>query len=99
MYKEKVLAGQSLYDFAIQVYGCPEGVFELLKDNDISIDQMLTAGQELNVKSVVPELNSRNKAIATVFKRENRKPNSGIFESSESDFEDIDFESIDYITS
>lgn len=97
MYKVKVLEGQTLYDISIQVYGCPEGVFELVKYNDLSIDQKLVPGQELLVLDTVPELNANNKAIANWFGRESRKPNSGDIGELVGEFEGIDFESIDFL--
>lgn len=43
----KVIAGQSLFDIAIQKSGAVESVFDLAVTNDLSITGPLFAGQEL----------------------------------------------------
>lgn len=41
------LSNQSLLDLSIQVYGSPEGVFTLARENGLSVTDALIPGQEL----------------------------------------------------
>lgn len=45
--KVTVLAGQSLVDVAIQVYGSAEGVFVLAKDNGMEVTDVPMPGSQL----------------------------------------------------
>lgn len=45
--KVTVLAGQSLVDVAIQVYGSAEGVVVLAKDNGMEVTDVPTPGRQL----------------------------------------------------
>lgn len=45
--KVRVLAGQTLSDIAIQVYGCAEDVVKLAAENDLDITAELMTGELL----------------------------------------------------
>lgn len=47
----KVLYGQSVEDIAIQEYGALEGLRYLLPDNNLSLTELLYAGQELRIRT------------------------------------------------
>lgn len=69
--------GQTLIDIAIQQYGCYEGVFDLIKDNEgLGLSSQLVAGQVLNIKDEVPTYNDNNVAIALHFRVNKIRVNS-----------------------
>ena len=69
--------GQTIYDIAIQEYGCYEGVFQIMKDNEgFGLSTELVAGQSVNIQDTVPELTVDNQAIAQQFKVNNTRINS-----------------------
>lgn len=51
--KAIVQAGQTLFDIAIQEYGTLESVMQLAKVNNLSITEVLMAGQVLDVPDQV----------------------------------------------
>ena len=65
-----VIARQSLVDFAMQVYGCYDGVFLLLQDNPAilnGISDVPQPGMALKVRTPVPMINSTNQLVATYY--------------------------------
>ena len=94
-----VFEGQTIYDIAIQEYGCFEAVFLLLEDNvGLTLDTELINKQQLNIRNEVPELTETNKQIVEIFKQKNIKPNSGYQpDLTQGDFELEDFEQIDFL--
>lgn len=77
MKKIIVRYGQTIYDIAIQEYGCFEGAFVLCQDNGISLSAELTAGQILLVNTTVADFNGNNKDVASFFGRFKIIVNSG----------------------
>lgn len=49
--KVTVKRGQSLTDIAMQVYGSPDGVADLAKDNGLSVTDKVPAGTQLDYSS------------------------------------------------
>lgn len=72
-----VTQGQTIYDVAMQVYGCYEGIFLLIQDNNVSLVSELMPGQNLIVRDTVPKLNENNIAVAAYYKLNSIIPNSG----------------------
>lgn len=68
--KVVVLAGQTLADIALQVYGSVEGVFVLAQENGLEITDTLLPGQELEYQ---PE-NVLNKGVAQYYATERIYP-------------------------
>ena len=60
--------GQTLFDIALEQYGCEEGIITLAEDNALAIDAELTPGQILLVQSTLPVISANNQTIATYFK-------------------------------
>lgn len=63
---------QSIIDIAMQEYGCYEGVFAILEDNAdriMAIDEVPLPGMKLNIRNIMPEFNSSNRAIVSEYKR------------------------------
>ncbi len=69
-----VLANQTLFDIALQVYGDIDGVFDLCRDNDIQFFEPVEAGQAI----VIREENIINKNIVKYYKRHGICPASGV---------------------
>jgi len=71
-----ILNNQTLLDIAIQEYGTIESVFELAMANNLSITDMLSAGQKL----VLPEVSiigvpiSKNVEILNYYKKNDIHP-------------------------
>jgi len=63
----KATQGQTIFDLAIKHYGCYEGVFVLMADNNLSLISELTAGQSLIIQDVIPQLNDTNVANALYY--------------------------------
>lgn len=66
----KLSVGQSLINLAVQEYGCYEGLFLLVEDNQAvisNIAQVLPAGTPINIRVPVPELTDTNRVIAAKF--------------------------------
>ena len=68
--------GQTIYDLAIKHYGCYEGVFVLMEDNNLSLTSELIAGQNIIIRDVIPELNDTNIAVALYYKTNGLSVNS-----------------------
>jgi hypothetical protein len=90
-----VVEGQTIYDIAIKEYGGYEGVFILLEDNSLDLTTVLTAGDKILVRNVVPELTDNNVLIADYFKANRLNPNSGYL-NTVGDYEALDFENFDF---
>lgn len=73
-----VSEGQSLADIAIQEYGSMAGVFLIIEDNGLtSVDAIPQPGTNLNIRLLIEELGSSNRAIAKKFNTEQVKVNTG----------------------
>jgi hypothetical protein len=90
-----VKLGQTLYDIALQCYGCPEGVFFLMEDNLLGVDSEITDGQKLTIRDLIPDINGNNLRVVNQLLFMEVKPNSN-FIPVEADFEALDFENIDF---
>lgn len=67
---------QNLYNVALQVYGSFEGVFDIIKDNDISINITLFSGRELAIdEEKIIDLN-----VVRQYSKVDYIPNNGDFE-------------------
>lgn len=75
--------GQTIYDIAIQEYGCYEGIVQLMKDNNISLVSNINAGNQFNIQDPVPVFNSTNVTIANFLKANKVKPNSKTYDTSD----------------
>lgn len=76
--KIKVAAGQTIEDVAIERYGTVEGAILIMQDNNLSPDDLLIAGQELEIRDTVPNINDKNVTIKDLVDAKNIRPNSGI---------------------
>jgi hypothetical protein len=70
MNKVKVLAGQSLFDIALQVYGSIEGVFGLTAG---TVDELPDPGTELHPEGMV-----LNKYVVDEYQNSGIKPATGM---------------------
>jgi len=63
---KKIANNQNLVDFAMQEYGCLEGVVQLMQDNPqiTSPTQYCDPGTALRVLTTIPALNGTNQAVA-----------------------------------
>lgn len=66
-------SGQNILDICLQEYGSVEALMQLARDNNMSIDAELQAGQEL----LIDENNIVDKQVAALFARDNIKINTG----------------------
>jgi hypothetical protein len=73
----KVATGQTLFDIALQEYGCFEAVKRICELNNTSIDSELMIGFELLVDSDVPVLTDTNVFTYNYLKQSAIIPNSG----------------------
>jgi hypothetical protein len=71
--KVTVVNNQCLADVAVQVYGSAEAVFTLANENNLSVTDLLTAGQQLDFSSE----NIVNKRVADYYKANNVHPVTG----------------------
>jgi hypothetical protein len=65
--------GQSLINIAVQEYGCYEGLFDLIEDNEsklVNIAQVLQSGVELLIRVPVPEYTANNRVVAEALARD-----------------------------
>jgi hypothetical protein len=98
MFSITVQEGQTIYDIAIQEYGCAEAVSLLTADNNIGLSTEFEGGEILSIRDAIPEINNNNIAIAKLFKTKGIKPNSGyLIELVEGDFEGVDYEREDFL--
>lgn len=72
MNKYIVQEGQNLFDIALQNGGSIENIIDIIKQNNISITQKITAGQEIEM----PE-NKQRTDIANYFATNNFTINTG----------------------
>jgi hypothetical protein len=84
--KAIVTEGQSIYDVALQEYGSAEAVFDLLKDNNLTLDTTLVAGQELSIN----EAHQVKKAVVQFYLQKNHRVNTNNSKQS-GDFDANDF--------
>lgn len=96
MAKVKVKLGQTLYDLAIECYGCPEGVFYLCDDNQLPLDAELTEGQELVFGEAIPVINENNIRVKEQLNSKSIHPNSNQLPIGTGDFEATDYDNIDF---
>ncbi len=87
----KVKAGQTIYDIALNKYGCYEGVFLLLQDNGLNLISDVLPGQSLVIRDAVPQLNSTNIPVVADMKLNSTTPNSGYKVVRNADFKKGDF--------
>ena len=71
--KVTVVNNQSLTDVAVQVYGSAEAVFILADENNLSVTDLLTAGQQLDYSSE----NIVNKRVVDYYKANSIHPVTG----------------------
>jgi hypothetical protein len=72
-----ITQGQTIYDIAIQEYGCYEGVKLLCDDNGLGLVTELVAGDTLLIRNEVPAINDFNISASAYLKSSSMKPNSG----------------------
>jgi hypothetical protein len=72
-----VTQGQTLYDIAIQEYGCYEAVLLLCQDNSLSLVSELLAGDTILVRDGVPAITDSNISVVQYLKTSSFNPNSG----------------------
>lgn len=72
--------GQTLFDVAMEQYGCEEGVITIANDNALAIDDDLLPGQILLIQPQIPELSINNITIANYFNTNKIGVNSGVIE-------------------
>jgi hypothetical protein len=90
----KASEGQTIEDIALQEYGCYEGVFLLLEDNELGMDDLLVAKQELKIRQPIPTLNDFSKLVSEA----SLIPNSDMpGQASDNDYVDDDYVDEDYI--
>lgn len=92
----KAAEGQTIYDIAIKEYGCFEGVFLVCEDNGFTLTTELVPMQDILIREEVPEYTDSNTQIVDYFKANGLKPNSNYPLQLEGDFENIDFNNIDF---
>lgn len=68
--KVTVVNNQCLADVAVQVYGSAEAVFTLANENNLSVTDLLIAGQQLDYSSD----NIVNKRVVDYYKANNIHP-------------------------
>lgn len=71
--KVTVVNNQCLADVALQVYGSAEAVFTLANENNLSVTDLLIAGQQLDYSSE----NIVNKRVVDYYKANNICPVTG----------------------
>lgn len=86
----KAASGQTLIDIAIQEYGCYDGVFILMEDNNVGLGADVLPGATLVIRDEVPELTEDNVLVANRFKAQKRLINSGFMPNTD-DYNDNDF--------
>ena len=73
----KSIEGQTIFDIALQQYGCFEGVFLIMELNPtINLNTVLQPNTEIKIKDILPELNADNKRVVQLYTQNNVKPNS-----------------------
>ena len=75
-----IINGQSLSDFSVQVYGCIEGVVQLLLDNPFitAFEQVLKPGTKVMVQDTAPVFNQQNVKLAAWFANNNFQVSTGV---------------------
>ena len=69
--------GQTMLDIALQEYGCYEGLFLLLQDNNVAMGEDINTGDALTIREVVPQLTDSNLVNMQVYRRNNVSVNTG----------------------
>jgi hypothetical protein len=87
--------GQTIYDIAILEYGCYEGIFILMEDNQLDLTSILTPGHKLKIRTEIPRLNETNLSVKYSFQTSGIRPNAGYLVAI-GDYEALDFENIDF---
>lgn len=80
MKKIIVQYGQSLYDLALQYYGCASAVLLLIQDNaqfGFKITDVPIPGTVLTIRKTVPRINATNERIAATYAANRTKVASG----------------------
>lgn len=70
--------GQTLIDIAIETYGCYEGVFLIMEDNNLTFDSILSGGDVLKIRDITPTLNTDNKEVIKQYSTTKTNINSGL---------------------
>lgn len=73
MKKIVVQYGQSVWDIAIQYYGSADGVYYLMLDNSLNLNDNVIAGTKLNIR----ENTYINKAIVDYYNKKTLVPATG----------------------
>lgn len=71
-YKIKVEFGQTIWDIAIQEYGCIEGIVPVVLLNDLNFESPLAAGDELVILQTPEDVNELNPYFNFQFNKEIR---------------------------
>lgn len=89
--------GQTVEDLALLHYGCLEGVIRIMADNDISVDGLLYAGQQILIEDPTPEITDNNLALLADIRYEAVDPVTGVAGSPpEKDYVDDNYVDEDY---
>jgi hypothetical protein len=83
MYKKKIQAGQTIYDFALQEYGCIEGVLLLMEDNrdlvpDLNADPK--PGSEFLLRESDPIIDT---VVRDFYRKEKTNPSGSYYPDAE----------------
>ena len=70
--------GQTVEDVAVQEYGCQEGFVYILMDNSLGPNSLLYGGQVLKIRTVVPEITTKNISVGRRVTDAGIRPNSGV---------------------
>jgi hypothetical protein len=74
----KVGNGQQVEDVAIAEYGDAASCVLVCADNGLGLDDLLFPGQELLIRTPVPEVTENNIQLQQLIAREGISPNSGV---------------------
>ena len=75
--KIRVHDGQNIFNIALKYYGSVEGIFDILENNNISMDTLLQSGMELEVNP----LKMTNARVVEEYNKIDYVPNTGDDES------------------
>lgn len=94
----KSIDGQTIFDIALQQYGCFEGVFLIMEDNPtINLNTVLQPETEIKIKDILPELNADNKRVVQLYTQNNVKPNSSYVIDNTNNYVDEGYVNNNYV--
>jgi hypothetical protein len=73
-----VSSGQTVEDIAVMEYGCQEGFIYILMDNNLGPNSLLYGGQVLKIRTVVPEITTKNISVGRRITDAGIRPNAGM---------------------